>query len=268
MFDFTLYVAHFGNTMWTIPTVNKFSKDSRIKEIVISDQIPPGKQIHHALSVEMFNSRNIKIIKTYPHEIDHRSLHHVHSIRQSIKMHQIVTSHLIISDSDCFPLDDTSSLIDQLIVKLESYDGIFALVSDQPDLNFVTHPCFMVVPSQIFYELDFGEFMVENWIDTGRLIGLRFIEKGLKPLFLTPRVGYGGRIGTLYFNDSIFHVGSGSAASSPHQIDSLRSERRLKFIGYLLEKYPGYIREKYIRKERWLLFLLKFAFLSKRAKRC
>jgi len=163
----TLISAHFGDQSWinhSLKTVHHHSE--LISHAFISDQ----KQVRSDtldsypalnLDVELNTQfRNVSIISVHPHRINHASLHHGQSLNFLINL-EIQTSHVLILDSDCFPLDNKWER--EWISDLVDFDVI---VAGDPRGDFLSHPCFMILPANILSRLNFIEYTDTHWIDT------------------------------------------------------------------------------------------------------
>ncbi len=121
---------------------------------------------------------------------------------------KILTTHVIVMDSDCFPISE--SWINSLINKLATADCVLA---GDRRANGLTHPCFMAIPARALGSVDFSAG-VEIGVDTGRLVGFQLSTAGLRVNILQPETGFDGYTGDLYLEGTILHVGSRSFPSS------------------------------------------------------
>lgn len=259
----TVISAHFGDQSWINFSLKTLCQKSKLtSHALISDQ----KQIHNGTSdsyeslildtdlTERFTS--ISVIPVKPHQINHSSLHHGQSLNFLISL-EIQTSHVLILDSDCFPLDDKWE--QQLISDLEDFDVITA---GDPQGNFLSHPCFMILPVDILPQLNFIEYTDTHWVDTGRLIGIRCLDMGLKVKVLSPQPG-SLSFGHVYKPYNFFHVGSSSFRWRPeaHQIEISIRDLKYDFKRFASQSYPKLLLEDNI--SRFSLYKLRFRhFLS------
>jgi hypothetical protein len=119
----------------------------------------------------------------------------------------IQTTHVIVMDSDCFPMNPR--WLDELSASLDKSDCVLA----GNGVPGVTLPCFMVMPIEALQSIDFSEGS-RLGMDTGRLVGLQLLKAGFSITILDPERTFSGRRGVTYLNNCIIHVGSASFASS------------------------------------------------------
>lgn len=201
---YTLITFHFGDLKW-INLWLQFvlaSSDERVQKILIVDQNRKAN-----LDFSTVDDR-ISTVK-FPKDLEQIQLmghDHAASINRSINETVFETSHIAIFDSDCFPIN--SEWLD-----LVENQNLPVLASD-PSKWGLTHPCFMVFSVSDASKLDFAQGFKELGIDTGRLVGLQFVEKGITPTIVRSTKGFRGKRGDIYLNNSIYHHGSSSFASA------------------------------------------------------
>ena len=199
--SYTIVTFHFGSTFWIkkcLENVDVFS-DGRVVEVVVVNQdrndLPELWSLPRVTRVVTFpvNSKEVTLLGH-----DHPS-----SINHAISSLEFKTSHVIIMDSDCFPIskDWLNSLP-------------HAAAAGDPEKTGLTHPCFMVLPVSYLGFLSFSEGLVELGIDTGRLIGLQVKKMNLPLTVLTAQAAFSGVKGHFYNSRSLFHFGSGSFSGS------------------------------------------------------
>jgi hypothetical protein len=149
------------------------------------------------------------------------------------------TSHVIILDSDCFPI--SSDWLDRLPE---------VAVAADPSKSGLTHPCFMVLPVSYLPLLSFSEGVDELGIDTGRLVGLQMSKGGLGFSVLPATKAFSGVKGFFYNSNTIFHFGSGSFS---HSTDP-------RLIRQVSSQLNGYFKKKVSRGVYKLTFAEKFIF--------
>jgi hypothetical protein len=164
---------------------------------------------------------------------------HPSSIDEAIKSVKFETTHVIILDSDCFPI--SRSWLDELPEAAAAAD---------PEKTGLTHPCFMVLPVPYLKHLSFSEGVAELGIDTGRLVGLQMSKQGLDFSILKAIKAFSGIKGTLYNSGTVFHFGSGSFANS--------SDPRL--LRQVAGRINRFFNRKIDRDVYRLSFLEKFMF--------
>lgn len=201
---YTLITFHFGDSKW----INLWLQfvlacsDERVQKILIVDQNRKAKidfsSVDDRISTLKF-PKDSDQIKLMGHD-------HAASINKSLNETVFETSHIVIFDSDCFPIN--TGWLD-----LVEEQNLPVLASD-PSKWGLTHPCFMVFSVSDASKLDFAQGFKELGIDTGRLVGLQFIEKGITPTIVRSTKGFRGKRGDIYLNNSIYHHGSSSFASA------------------------------------------------------
>jgi hypothetical protein len=244
----TVISAHFGDQSWINYSLKTLCQNSElISHAFISDQ----KQIRRdawdsypALNLDAdleTKFTTISVISVDPHQINHSSLHHGQTLNSLINL-KIETSHVLILDSDCFPLDNKWE--SQLISDLKDFDVI---VAGDPQGNLLSHPCFMILPVNVLSQLDFIEYTETHWIDTGRLIGIRCLDMGLKVKVLSPERGP-INFGHIYKPYNFFHVGSSSFRWRPeaHQIAKSINDLKYDFMRSVSQSHPELLLKNHI----------------------
>jgi len=189
----------------------KYDHSSSICQIAITDQSESG--LGEVFDPLVLNLQFEGIISTYrvdPALPNHASVHHGTSINFLISEVDFPTTHVILSDSDCFPV--SGSWLEKVLELLNTYDAICSL---EENSDFITHPCFMVLPTRYIRELNFLKHTKDHWVDTGRLIGLQLFDLGCKVCFVKPERIFRGKKSKSrgFFDGSIIHVGNASFRS-------------------------------------------------------
>ena len=150
-----------------------------------------------------------KVFPMSPSWPNHASAHHGNAINSLLRHNDYETSHVILTDSDCFPISSEWNL--KVLKLLKSND---AICSTEGKSTLMTHPCFMVLPVASIKQLDFLKqkgAAGDLWTDTGRLIGVQLVDLGYKVHFLKPEKVFGGLSqAQFYLDKSIVHVGGSS----------------------------------------------------------
>lgn len=200
--DITLVTFHFGDSFWIkklLSSVEIF-KDTRIKETIIVDQ---SRNSAHWLKT----LPNVHRVLTFPEEKQQvRLLGHDHpsSLNRVIRETDFFTSHVLIMDSDCFPIRHGW---------LEgSNDITLAGVPNSPGLS---HSCFMLLPVKLCYIIDFQEGIETLGMDTGRLVSIQLARAGYSVSVSAPIAAFNGLRGHFYMNGGLYHHGSASFIHAP-----------------------------------------------------
>ncbi len=200
-FTYTIVTCHFGDIFWishSLRQIDKYS-DSRIEAVIVVDQSRVAADALTRLP------RVTKVLSFPKDESQIEILGHDHpaALNQALAALEIKTSHIIILDSDCFPVD--SAWLDKL--------RDVTMASD-PSKWGLSHPCFMAFPVRFQHILDFAEGLREVGLDTGRLVGLQVARTGTRVWFTSATPAFDGYKGDLYLSGSIYHHGSASLAAA------------------------------------------------------
>lgn len=237
----TLVSCHFGDHFWINTAVSKYLEtdiNNLIKKILISDQQTSGSgQIFPPLNLLANTEIPIEIIQTKFNNSNHASFQHGYAIMTLLKSGKINTTHVLLTDSDCFPVNAIWN--DEIKNTLGSYNAVCAL---QDNSSCLTHPCFMILPTTSLPYLDFMRNMTidhDFWVDTGRLIGLDLLNLGLKVKFLKPIRLFRNKSQEMFYqNRSILHIGSASfreRTEANDQRNGSRLDMRFLFSRYMVE---------------------------------
>lgn len=120
------------------------------------------------------------------------------------------TSHIIVMDSDAFPLRaDWLDRVDDISL---------ALV---PGSKKNTHPCLMVFPVRVKDTVSFSEDFLERATrkgapDTGRRVGAQLIGAGEAVTLVEHEPAFNGYRGSFYLDGAFYHHGHGSFVGGDH----------------------------------------------------
>ena len=201
--SYTLITCHFGDPFWIRNLLSsiQLTDESAIRSVVNVDQSRSSSDVLRALdprvSVRSF-APNLSQVKALGHD-------HPHALNEARASLQPGTSHILVMDSDCFPIRrDWLRLLEPADVLLARDPAKFGL----------SHPCFMKFPTRESLKIDFSEGTLDVGIDTGRLVGLQLARQGLNVQFVEPSPAFGGRRGHFYLAAGVYHHGSASFISS------------------------------------------------------
>jgi hypothetical protein len=207
---FTVVTAHFGDIFWVSlleKSLRSFSRPEEIAEFLVVDQDRDNQSASKIQSV----SGRIKVLAFPVNEEQIAELGHDHaqSLNNCMQI-EYSTDHIVIFDSDCFPIN--SKWLEKIneIIK----GGYEAIVSRDPSKFGLSHPCFMVLPVESLQRLDFSEGLMEVGIDTGRLIGYQLHKMGYKVYWSDGKRASSRRGNYFYLDGSVYHHGSASFISS------------------------------------------------------
>ena len=199
--DYTIITCHFGDPFWVrhcLTQVDRLS-DDRIAGVIVVDQ-DRGSSAELARLPRVSSVVEFRVDEEQVEILGHD---HPASLNRALAEVQLDTSHVIVLDSDCFPVDDRWLGLLQDIT----------LAAD-PAKWGLTHPCLMAFPAAYARQVDFAEGLHEVGIDTGRLVGLQLARRGAEVSITRPEGAFRGKRGTFYLDRSIYHHGSSSFASS------------------------------------------------------
>lgn len=136
---------------------------------------------------------------------------HPAALDRALEQGTFTTSHIIVMDSDAFPVDS------HWILRLD--DISLALVPGKKNL---THPCLMVFPTRLRKSVSFSEGYLDrlehkNAPDTGRRVGKQLLALGENVTLLSHTPAFNGYRGSFYLDGSFYHHGHGSFVSGNHQ---------------------------------------------------
>lgn len=198
---YTLICSHFGDPFWITHRLNQVDRqsDHRVERVVVVDQSRESSSVLSQLP-------RVESVLTFPPDSDQMELlghDHPAALNRAIEVTDCETSHIMILDSDCFPLN--SSWLDLL-------DNV--TLARDPAKWGLSHPCFVSFPSGLGSVVDFAEGLREVGMDTGRLLGLQIERSGTRVNFTHPQAAFRGIQGHYYLERSLFHFGSASFGSS------------------------------------------------------
>jgi len=219
---FTVFSCHFGDEFWVrnlIKSINHFGK-GRVNDVVIINQNRdrPGE----VLMLESIPGvTSVLEIPPSADQLRELGYDHGHALDSAIGLTEVVTSHIVVIDSDCFPVDVTWLDFDG--------DGMVAEVPGQPELS---HPCFMVFPSKAKTVVNFSDGLLVSetypkTFDTGRQVGKQLRENGYDIESLSAIQGFGGRRGFFYKQGAVYHHKHGSLSSHTYSLNEAIYRRKI-----------------------------------------
>jgi hypothetical protein len=205
-FTFTAVLAHYGDSFWIKEAIlrGNLVAERSIEKIYIIDQNRGDE------SLREFTKPFEKIeVVQFPVNGSGNS-DHARALNSLFAEYSFQTSHILIMDSDL--IAQKQSWLNAVIEILNQKSACLAL---DPISDYLTHPCFMVIPTNLYRTLDFEEGMTALKVDTGRTIGIQLHNLGASIELLRPRKSYGGEMGFSYLNSSLYHVTSVSIRQQP-----------------------------------------------------
>lgn len=199
--SYTLVTAQFGDLYWIktlLSHVDRYS-DHRVERVVILNQDRYPRP-------ELVQLPRVSDVLEFPLDDEQFGLlghDHPASIDRALAHLDFDTSHVMVIDSDCFPI--RAGWLDQI--------ADVTLAGD-PAKWGLTHPCFMVFPVDAIANISFSEGLQEVGLDTGRLIGLQLAQAGRRVVVDPATRSFNGFAGWTYLDGAIYHHGSGSFAST------------------------------------------------------
>lgn len=210
-FNFTLVSAHFGDIFWIENLVKRVQPLRGIREIVLVDQ--NRSSLSQRALRNLPGSPQVVSFPVDEDQVSHLGHDHGAALNALMKL-RYNTGHLILLDSDCFPIQE--DWLHNVSNILENHD---AIVARDPYKHGLSHPCFMVLPIAALETVDFTEGLAEVGLDVGRLVGLQLHRSGHKVYWDLPKRGpFNKKRGHLYLNGALYHHGSASFVSSSKAI--------------------------------------------------
>jgi hypothetical protein len=204
----SIITTHFFDFDWTTNLIHSLLQKTNsevIHEIIVINQDRNEESTHRLSAL----SPLIRVVAYPPSPRHFEWTRHDHAHVLNLAMHEVKGDYIVLFDSDAFPI--SSNWYGKCCELLQNeYDAILAA---DMRVEGYAHPCFMVFDSLAAPHLAFDEgLFTPDCIDTGRLIGQQLIGMGRKVHFLIPHPAFGGKYGSLYLGDTIYHHGKGSFA--------------------------------------------------------
>ncbi len=246
-YTFSVLLTHYGDPYWVKKAIGsaKLLELESIKDIFVIDNNHGDSELRAWTS----QLPKVKILE-YPAR-GSGNAHHANALNLFLAQGLIKTSHLVIMDSDLIVQSD--NWIDHVLEILSKAESCLAL---DPVSDYLTHPCFMVIPIEAASSLDFMEGMVSLKIDTGRTIGLQLSNLGFTSHLLKPKPGYGGKLGFTYLDGKLFHVTSISIRQQP-----TRRTGKSSFRISLAESWRRWVIDSRLKKRSHFSYGLIFLYL-------
>ena len=247
-YTFSVLLTHYGDPYWVKKAIGsaKLLETESINDIFVIDNN------HGDSELRAWTSQHPKVkILEYPAR-GSGNAHHANALNSFLAEGLIRTSHLVIMDSDL--MVQSGNWIDHVLEILSKADSCLAL---DPVSDYLTHPCFMVIPIEAASSLDFMEGMVSLKIDTGRTIGLQLSNLGFSSHLLKPKPGYGGKLGFTYLDGKLFHVTSISIRQQP-----TRRTGKSSFRISLAESWRRWVIDSTICKEDTKISSTRYSILQ------
>jgi hypothetical protein len=205
---YTVVSCHYGDLFWIRHLLDEVARhsDERVKEAVIVDQSRGSAKEISAMPLV----REVLTFEPDAQQIAVEGHDHPYALDRAIQETVFTTSHVIVMDSDAFPVRAGW---------LDSMDDIaLALV---PGSKKNTHPCFMVFPVADIPLVSFSEGYLERASrkgapDTGRRVGVQLKEAGKKVTLLEHTAAFNGYRGSFYLDGTVYHHGHGSFMAGNH----------------------------------------------------
>jgi hypothetical protein len=175
--------------------------DERLQSVVVVDQ---NRRDRAALE-RLPRVTQVLEFEASADVLDHKVHDHHESLNRALRTVDFTTSHVIVLDSDCFPVNP--SWLDRL-------DNITLAASG--DYAGMTHPCLMAFPVSVIPVVDFTDGFSEFGVDTGRLVGVQLVHAGEKVSLAQPdrRRAFAGTRGHWFLDRLVYHHGGASWVSS------------------------------------------------------
>lgn len=205
---YTVVSCHYGDLFWISHMLHQVVALSggRVLDAVIVDQSRSSQKELAALPL-------VSEVRTYEPDAAQIAVEghdHPAALDRVIQDTDFTTSHIIVMDSDAFPI--TTGWLDHM-------DNIaLALV---PGSQTQTHPCLMVFPVRLKHLVNFSEGYLDRAKrkgapDTGRRVGAQLGAAGEPVVLLEHQAAFNGYRGSFYLGGSYYHHGHGSFMAGDH----------------------------------------------------
>lgn len=205
---YTVVSCHYGDLFWISHMLHQVDRLSggRVQDAVIVDQ---SRVAEKELSDLPLVSR-VLTFEPDAKQIAVEGHDHPAALDRAISSTDFSTSHIIVMDSDAFPVNA------QWLERLD--DITLALV---PGSKTHTHPCLMVFPVRLRHLVNFSEDYLERAVrkgapDTGRRVGAQLGGSGESVTLVAHEPAFNGYRGSFYMDGSYYHHGHGSFLTGDH----------------------------------------------------
>lgn len=218
--SYTVVTCHFGDLFWVSNLAQKLAgfDDPRVVEIVVVDQSRESRDYLSGLP-------GVTAVLEFPADEAQIALgghDHPASLNRALAGYAFTTSHIIVFDSDAFPLapDWVDFLDDVTLAELPGSGGE------------LSHPSFMCFPVAAIPVVDFSEGFLKRVdessrlrFDTGRMVAQQLRNKGYEVTVSLSRPAFSGFRGDLYLEGRVYHHGHASHTSAPAHLRLFMSQR-------------------------------------------
>jgi len=205
---YTVVSCHYGDLFWISHALTQVAALSggRVREAVIVDQSRNAAR-------ELADLPLVSTVLTFEPDAAQIAVEghdHPAALDRAVHETEFSTSHIIVMDSDAFPISSTW---------LDHLDDItLALV---PGSQSHTHPCLMVFPVRVKHLVNFSEDYLERATrkgapDTGRRVGAQLAAAGEPVTLSQHQPAFNGYRGSFYLEGSYYHHGHGSFMAGDH----------------------------------------------------
>ena len=205
---YTVVSCHYGDLFWIEHMLNQVHKHSagHVREAVIVDQ---SRNSAEALA-ELPLVSQVLMFEPHAAQIAVEGHDHPSALDRAVQETEFTTSHIIVMDSDAFPISDDW---------IERFDDISLALT--PGSKGSTHPCLMVFPTRLKAKVNFSEGYLERATrkgapDTGRRVGAQLTATGEPVTLLEHTAAFNGYRGSFYLDGAYYHHGHGSFMAGDH----------------------------------------------------
>lgn len=207
---YTVISCHFGDLFWISHLARSLQDwgDLRIHDFVVVDQSRESSEVLSQLP-------GVSQVLSFDYDEEQISLgghDHPGSLDKALATWHFTTSHVIIFDSDAFPIMDgwLDDLSDVVLAELPDSGGE------------LSHPCFMVFPVEAIPKISFSEGFLDRHdhltrfrFDTGRMVAKQLRSEGYTVVMSEAERGFNGFRGDLYLAGKVYHHGHASHTAAP-----------------------------------------------------
>lgn len=218
--SYTVVTCHFGDRFWVGNLARRLADfhDPRIGQIVVVDQSRDSMDF-------LLGLPGVTAVLEFPADEAQIALgghDHPASLNRALAEYAFTTSHVVIFDSDAFPLapDWVDLLEDVTLAEVPGSDGE------------LSHPCFMCFPVAAIPFIDFSEGFLQRVdhssrfrFDTGRMVAKQLRQRGYEVTVSRSKPGFSGFRGDLYLEGRVHHHGHASHTSAPLDLRRSMSQK-------------------------------------------
>ena len=203
--NITVLTVHYGDTFWINNLLAQLEFVPEVTKVIIGTRMREVENI--------VKTSKAQIVKDDSSHNPHASWDHS-EVLTILKKQKIETEFVLILDTDILGIEN---LLEHLALLPISPN--MAVLAVDPKHRYLSHPCFMLIPSKIFTELDmlprkysfYEKRGQKNFLlDTGRSISFQLREKNVDVFLIHSQKWIRGLNWDYYWDIGLIHLGSSS----------------------------------------------------------